>query len=116
MSDQTPPRAGAVPEDRGEVPAGPDGEGLPYDAFISYSTASDAVLAPELRLALHRLVRPWYRRRALRVFCAPSDLAANPQLWVKLEDALVKSRYLILLTAPEARRFLLNGVSRTPCP
>ncbi|OUC93904.1 TIR domain-containing protein [Streptosporangium minutum] len=102
MSDQTPPRAGAVPEDRGEVPAGPDGEGLPYDAFISYSTASDAALAPELRLALHRLARPWYRRRALRVFCAPSDLAANPQLWVKLEDALAKSRYLILLASPDA--------------
>ncbi|MER5318448.1 hypothetical protein [Streptosporangium roseum] len=102
MGDQTPPGAGAVPEGSGEIPEGSGEEGLSYDAFISYSTASDAVLAPELRLALHRLARPWYRRRALRVFCAPSDLAANPQLWGKLEDALTTSRYLILLASPES--------------
>src|SRR5205807_10037379 len=39
-----------------------------YAAFISYSHAADGRLAPAVERGLERLARPWYRRRALRIF------------------------------------------------
>ena len=39
-----------------------------YDAFVSYSHAADGRLAPALQRGLQSLAKPWYRRRALRVF------------------------------------------------
>ncbi|GIM89776.1 TIR domain-containing protein [Paractinoplanes toevensis] len=76
-----------------------DGE---FDAFISYSHAVDGSLAPALQRALEDLTRPWYRRRALRVFRDRTNLAAAPGLWPAIEAALVRSRYFVLLASPEA--------------
>ncbi|MBV1855891.1 toll/interleukin-1 receptor domain-containing protein [Catellatospora tritici] len=73
-----------------------------YDAFISYSTASDDRRAPALRLALQRFGRPWFRRRSIRVFCAPTDLPATAQLQTTLEQNLAKSSYLVLLASEES--------------
>jgi WD40 repeat protein len=83
-----------------------DGEGRPwlYDAFVSYSHASDNRLAPALQRCLERLTRPWYRRRALRVFRDQSNLAANSDLWGTIDETLRASHYLILLASPEAAR------------
>ena len=39
-----------------------------YDAFVSYSHAKDKPIAAALQSAIQRLGKPWYRRRALRVF------------------------------------------------
>jgi hypothetical protein len=39
-----------------------------YDAFLSYSHAKDKALASALQSAMQRLGKPWYRRRALRLF------------------------------------------------
>ena len=39
-----------------------------YDAFISYSHAQDKSIAAALQSAVQKLGKPWYRRRALRVF------------------------------------------------
>jgi hypothetical protein len=73
-----------------------------YDAFISYSHAADGRLAPALQSALHRLARPWYRLRALRVFRDQTNLSAAPSLWPRIEAALSESRALILLASPGA--------------
>jgi tetratricopeptide (TPR) repeat protein len=73
-----------------------------YDAFISYSHGSDRVLAASLQAAIQRLGKPWYRRRALRLFRDDTSLSASPHLWSSIEYALQHSRFLILMASPEA--------------
>ena len=77
---------------------------MPYKAFVSYSHAVDGQLAPALQSALHRLARPWYRVRALRVFRDQTSLSANPGLWPSIERALADSEYFLLLASPESAR------------
>src|SRR5262249_46918676 len=77
---------------------------MPYKAFVSYSHAVDGQLAPALQSALHRLAKPWYRVRALRVFRDKSSLSANPGLWPSIERALADSEYFLLLASPESAR------------
>ena len=73
-----------------------------YDAFISYSHAKDKAIAAALQSVVQRLGKPWYRRRALRVFRDDTSLSATPHLWPSIEEALSQSRFLILLASPEA--------------
>ena len=75
---------------------------LVYDAFISYSHAKDRPIAAALQSAVQKLGKPWYRRRALRVFRDDTSLSATPQLWPSIEQALSRSRFLTLLASPEA--------------
>lgn len=77
---------------------GPDDSS--YDAFISYSHAADGQLAPALQHGLQRFAKPWYRRRALRIFLDEASLSANPRLWSTIADAIDNSRYFILLASP----------------
>ena len=55
-----------------------------------------------LQSVIQTLGKPWYRRRALRVFRDDTSLSATPQLWPSIEQALANSRFLILLASPEA--------------
>ena len=73
-----------------------------YDAFVSYSHARDKPIAAALQSVIQRLGKPWYRRRALRVFRDDTSLSATPSLWPSIEQALGNSRFLILLASPEA--------------
>jgi tetratricopeptide (TPR) repeat protein len=73
-----------------------------YDAFISYSHAKDKPIASALQSVIQKLGKPWYKRRALRVFRDDTSLSATPQLWPSIEQALSQSRYLLLLASPEA--------------
>jgi tetratricopeptide (TPR) repeat protein len=73
-----------------------------YDAFISYSHAKDKLIASALQSAIQKLGKPWYQRRALRVFRDDTSLSATPHLWPTIRQALGESRYLILLASPEA--------------
>jgi tetratricopeptide (TPR) repeat protein len=73
-----------------------------YDAFISYSHAKDKPIAAALQSVIQKLGKPWYKRRALRVFRDDTSLSATPQLWPSIEQALSQSRYLLLLASPEA--------------
>lgn len=82
----------------GKTPA----ETTDYDAFISYSHAKDREIAAALQSAIQKLGKPWYRRRASRVFRDDTSLSASPELWPSIEAALRRSRYLILLASPEA--------------
>ena len=59
-----------------------------YDAFISYSHAKDKPIAAALQSVVQRLGKPWYKRRALRVFRDDTSLSATPQLWPSIEQAL----------------------------
>ncbi len=71
-----------------------------YDAFISYAHAVDGGIAPLLRQGLQDFARPWYRRRAARVFLDQSSMAVNPALWPTILQSLERSRVLILLASP----------------
>jgi TIR domain len=73
-----------------------------YDAFVSYSHAADGLLAPRLQAALQRFAKPWWKRRALRIFRDDASLTANPHLWASLTGALDDSGWFILLMSPEA--------------
>ncbi len=73
-----------------------------YDAFICYSHAKDRPIAAALQSVIQTLGRPWYRRRALRVFRDDTSLSATPGLWPSIERALGQSRFMILLASPEA--------------
>src|SRR5436305_7500979 len=73
-----------------------------YEAFISYSHAKDKAIASALQSAVQTLGKPWYQRRALRVFRDDTALSATPHLWGMIEQALGQSRFLILLASPEA--------------
>ena len=73
-----------------------------YDAFVSYSHAKDKPIAATLQSVVQKLGKPWYRRRALRLFRDDTSLSATPQLWPSIEKALGQSRYFILLASPDA--------------
>jgi hypothetical protein len=80
--------------------------GSVYDGFISYSHAADDLLAPRLQAGLQRFAKPWWKRRALRIFRDESSLSANPHLWSSITDALDKSGWFVLLLSPEAAESL----------
>ena len=69
---------------------------------MSYSHAMDGRLAPQLQNALQRFARPWFRRRALRIFRDKSNLTASPALWSSIVTALERSRVFILLSSPDS--------------
>ena len=73
-----------------------------YDGFISYSHAADGLLAPRLQAGLQRFAKPWWKRRALRLFRDESSLSANPHLWSSITEALDSSGWFVLLLSPEA--------------
>ncbi|HTT54578.1 MAG TPA: toll/interleukin-1 receptor domain-containing protein [Streptosporangiaceae bacterium] len=73
-----------------------------YDAFISYSHRLDSAVAARLQSELQHFARPWYQVRALRVFRDQTSLAASPNLWTTIEQALASSRWLILMASPES--------------
>jgi WD40 repeat protein len=79
-----------------------EGGTLVYDGFISYSHAADDLLAPRLQSGLQRFAKPWWRRRALRVFRDESSLSANPHLWSSITEALDQSGWFVLLLSPDA--------------
>jgi WD40 repeat protein len=73
-----------------------------FDAFVSYSHAADGLLAPRLQAALQTFAKPWWRRRALRVFRDESSLSANPHLWSSITTALDHAEWFVLLLSPDA--------------
>jgi len=77
-------------------------QGSTYNGFISYSHAADDLLAPRLQAGLQRFAKPWWKRRAIRVFRDESSLSANPHLWSSITEALDTSGWFVLLLSPDA--------------
>ena len=75
---------------------------MTFDGFISYSHAADRRLAPAIQHGLHRLAKPWHRRRALWIFRDQTGLSVTPALWTSIQNAMDKSGYFVLLASPEA--------------
>ena len=81
-----------------EVSSGANG----YDCFLSYARDPDRELAQAVRKGLAGLAKPWYRRRALRVFLDTASLSASPELEASIVEGLERSRFFVLLASPEA--------------
>ena len=77
---------------------------MTFNGFISYSHAADGRLAPAVQRGLHRLAKPWHRRRALWIFRDQTGLAVTPGLWSSIQTALDGSEYFVLMASPEAAR------------
>ncbi|MEV6488073.1 TIR domain-containing protein, partial [Actinoplanes sp. NPDC051633] len=77
---------------------------MSFDGFISYSHAADGRLAPSVQRGLHRLAKPWHRRRALWIFRDQTGLSVTPHLWTSIQKALDNSEYFVLMASPEAAR------------
>jgi WD40 repeat protein len=71
-----------------------------YDAFISYSHTEHDHIVAAFHSALHRLAKPIFRMRALRVFRDKTNLAATPTLWPAIEKALQASASFLLVACP----------------
>jgi hypothetical protein len=75
-----------------------------FTAFVSYSHAADGRLAEILQARLQTFAKPWYRRRAIRVFRDTTGLGLTPDLWESIRAALSSSEYFILLASEQAAR------------
>ncbi len=79
-----------------------------YKAFISYSHAADGKLAPAIQHALHRIAKPWYRLRTMRVFRDQTNLATSPGLWTSIESALREAEIFRLSRITHGRSVTLG--------
>ena len=84
-----------------EPPTQGQGASFTYDAFLSYNH-QDGAVAAGIQKGLHRIGRRMGQLNALRVFRDTTDMAANPDLWGKVTDAMDRSRYLIVVLSPRA--------------
>lgn len=73
-----------------------------YKAFISYSHGADGKLAPAIQRALHRIGKPWYRLRSMRVFRDQTNLTTSPSLWTSIESALREAEFFVYLASSKA--------------
>lgn len=73
-----------------------------FNAFISYSHAANSKLAASLQKGLERLARPLFKVRAIRLFRDETNLTATAHLWNRIEGALSRSEFFILLASPKA--------------
>ncbi|MBF6061377.1 TIR domain-containing protein [Nocardia terpenica] len=75
-----------------------------YGAFFSYSGDRDRRLLPRLQRAIEKQSRPWYRPPRVRIFLDYSGISVGPRLRAKIEAGLARSRWLVVIASPEARR------------
>ena len=84
-----------------DPPTRGQGASFTYDAFLSYNH-HDGPVAAGIQKGLHRIGRRMGKLNALRVFRDKTDMAANPNLWGKVVEAMNRSRYLIVVLSPRA--------------
>ena len=73
-----------------------------YNAFLSYSRSGDGRLAAALQRGLEKFAKPWYRRRALRIFRDKAALAPGDSLPGGIQKALGDSDHFLFLASPES--------------
>src|SRR5262245_2695455 len=75
-----------------------------YDAFLSYSHASDAQTVRELRVSIERFGRPLLRSRSFLVWHDRASLSMTDALWHEIAAALDQSRSLLVVLSPAAAK------------
>ncbi|HEU0200733.1 MAG TPA: PQQ-binding-like beta-propeller repeat protein [Burkholderiaceae bacterium] len=86
------------------VTATPAPRAFAYQAFFSYSHAADGGVCEMLQAALQGFAKPWYRRRAIRVFRDKTGLSVTPDLWDSIRAALESSAFFVLFASEGAAR------------
>src|SRR5262249_34923686 len=61
-------------------------------------------IAQSIERTLWSFGRRWYQRRRIRTFRDESNLAAQPDLWPTIENAIRESNCLVLLASPDSAR------------
>jgi WD40 repeat protein len=84
-----------------ETPVSEVAKATEYDAFLSYAHA-DREVTTAIQKGLHQIGRRVGQLRALRVFRDDTNLAAAPDLWGKITEALDRSRYMIVVLSPQS--------------
>lgn len=80
---------------------------MKFDAFISYSHSDCKEIAPTIQKALENIGKPWYKqKRNLTIFRDETNLAATPNLWNTIKEALDNSENFIFLASPKAANSL----------
>ena len=88
--------------ERSQAPRHPASSGgTDYDAFVSYSHAADGRLAEVLQSRLQTFAKPWYRRRAIRLFRDTAGLGLTPDLLESIRTALEASQYFLLFASEQ---------------
>src|SRR4051794_9645013 len=75
-----------------------------YDAFLSYSHEGSGAAAVALQRRLQTLGKSTFQRRVLHIFRDQTSLAATPELWPEIQNALSESRAFILMASPDAAK------------
>ena len=75
-----------------------------YDAFISYSHFGDRDLARSVEKTLWTFGRKWYQLRGVHTYRDETNLAAEPDFWPTIKEAVQKSKCLVLLASPASAR------------
>src|SRR4030095_2865687 len=75
-----------------------------YDAFLSYSHASDAQTVRELRASIERFGRPFLRARSFLVWHDRASLSMTDALWREIASALDQSQNLLVILSPDAAK------------
>ena len=75
-----------------------------YDAFLSYSHASDAQTVRELRASIESFGRPLLRARSFLVWHDRANLSMTDALWQEIAAALDQSSSLLVILSPDAAK------------
>jgi len=75
-----------------------------YDLFISYSQSDDREFIRCVERTLWSFGRAWYQLRGLRTYRDETNLAAEPDLWLAIENAIKRSNCLVLVASPRSAR------------
>jgi hypothetical protein len=75
-----------------------------YHAFISYSHKGERDLARSIERTLWTFGRSWYQLRGIRTYRDENNLAAEPDLWPRIQQAVLESSCLVLLASPDSAR------------
>ena len=84
-----------------------------YDAFISYSHAKDKPIAARLQSTIQKLGKPWYRRRALRLFRDDTSLSGLVGAGAGGVDALWRAHGTI--AGEHVRTCECRAIAGNPC-
>src|ERR1700739_2390609 len=84
-----------------ESPVPHEGKPPEYNAVLSYAHR-DRQVTIAIQKGLHQIGRRVGQLRALRVFRDDTNLAANPDLWGKITEALDRSGFMIVVLSPQS--------------
>lgn len=71
--------------------------------FLSYKHGElGTAVARRVQGGLQTIATPWWKPWSIRVFRDETDLAASPNLWHKITNALDNAQHLVLIASPDA--------------